>query len=99
MSGRSRHSSFVKRIAGCNARNTVSLAVSFGFHLNCVTFHMTMSRHDPKNLGTARGLISFAKQYASTGLCAAGVPVIIQSQSFSPISLFSVFHRLVCAFL
>ena len=40
MSGRSRHSSLVNRIAGCNALKTVSVALGLGTHLKFVTLIM-----------------------------------------------------------
>ena len=75
--GRSKHSALVKRIAGCSASNTSSLAVGLATHLYRVSLCITLSRHAVKNLGTPSGFTSLARPYASVGDCEAGVPVII----------------------
>src|SRR6056300_1577145 len=99
MSGRSRHSSLVKRIAGCNALYTMSVASDLAAHRNCVSLYITLSRKAPKYLGTPLGLISFARPNASTGDCAAGVPVIIHNHVLGLIKELRIFQRLDCTFL
>ena len=73
--------------------------MSLGTHLNCVILTITLSRKEPANLGTPCGLTNLARPYASTGLCAAGVPVISHNQVSGVTNLLRVFHRLVCGFL
>ena len=46
-----------------------------------------------------QGLTSLANPNASTGDCAAGVPVSIHSQGVLATISLSIFHRLVCTFL
>ena len=99
MSGKSKHSSLVNRMAGCSVLNTVSNASDLGTHLNRLTGYITKSRYAVFDLTTLCGTHSLASPCASTGDCAAGVPVNIHTHVFAVISLAIVFHRFVVAVL
>jgi hypothetical protein len=64
-----------------------------------VSLIITLSRNEPKKRGTELGLTIFAKPYASSGDCDAGVPVIIHKKVLGLMIEASAFQRRVVAVL